>query len=259
MPVLIAFVFGAIVGSFMNVCILRLPKEESIVFPGSHCVSCKRSIAWFDNIPLVSFFVLGRKCRHCAAPISWQYVGIELLTACTFVLFYQTFGLTVKGIAYLLFTLVIIVESAIDFRHRIIPDELTLPGIAAGLILSTVFPSLQNETVFWKGLVQSLLGMLVGGGFLYLLGTIAEFILKKEAMGGGDVKLLAMTGALLGWKAVLWTLFVSSLLGSVAGLFQRLRGGEEKIPFGPYLGLAAVLYLFVGESTIAWYLNSLRI
>src|SRR3989338_6358766 len=181
MPVLAAFVFGAMVGSFLNVCIFRLPKEESIVFPGSHCTSCKHSIAWFDNIPLVSFFLLGRKCRHCAAPISWQYVFVEFLTACTFVVFYHIFGLSVKGGVYLVFTLAIIVESAIDFRHRIIPDEITLSGIVAGLLLSAFFSFFQQETVFWKGLWQSFLGMLVGGGFLYLMGSVAEFILKKEA------------------------------------------------------------------------------
>ncbi|OGW80392.1 MAG: hypothetical protein A3C47_04925 [Omnitrophica bacterium RIFCSPHIGHO2_02_FULL_51_18] len=257
MPVLAAFVFGAMAGSFLNVCIFRLPKEESIIFPGSHCRSCGRAIAWFDNIPLVSFFALKGKCRHCSAKISRQYVAVEFLTACVFVVFYQSFGPSVKGGVYLMLTLAILVESAIDFRHRIIPDSITLPGILIGLVLSAIFPELQGETVFWKGLGHSFFGMLLGGGFLYGMGTLAEFILKKEAMGGGDVKLLAMIGACLGVKAVLWTIFVSSLLGSIFGILQRIRGGEEKIPFGPYLGFAAVLYLFIGESVITWYMNSL--
>ncbi len=255
---LAAFAFGAIVGSFLNVCIFRLPKEESVVFPGSHCTRCDHAIAWHDNIPIVSFFALKGKCRHCGSGISRQYLVVEILTAGLFVFFYQFFGLSVKGAVYLLLTLALIVESAIDFRHRIIPDSITLPGIAVGLALSTAFPSLQAETIFWKGLLRALLGMIVGGGFLYLTGTLAEFILKKEAMGGGDVKLLAMIGACLGVKAVLWTIFVSSLVGAVIGLFQRLRGGEERIPYGPYLGLAAVLYMFFGGPVIAWYMNSLR-
>lgn len=257
MPALAAFVLGAMVGSFLNVCIMRLPKEESIVFPGSHCTSCGHAIAWFDNIPIASFFLLRGRCRHCASGISWQYAAVEFMTACLFVLFYGTFGLSVKGAAYLLLTLALLVQSAIDFRHKIIPDEITLPGILIGLILSAVFPALQRETVVWKGLAQSLLGVLLGGGFLYAVGALAEKLLKKEAMGGGDVKLLAMIGAFLGWKAVCWTIFVSSLGGSVVGGIQRLRGGEEQIPYGPYLGIAAFLYLFFGEPMIAWYARSL--
>lgn len=257
MLTLFVFLFGLIVGSFLNVCILRLPKDESLLFPGSHCVSCNQAIAWQDNIPVVSFLALKGRCRRCGSRISRQYAVVEILTAFIFVFFYAWFGLSVKGAVYLVFTLAILVESAIDWRHKIIPDVITLPGIAAGLVLSALFPSLQGETVFWKGLLQSFLGLIVGGGFLYLLGTVAEWVLKKEAMGGGDVKLLAMIGALLGVQAVFWTIFVSSLVGSLVGIIQRLRGGEERIPYGPYLGLGAVLYIFIGEVCVAWYWNAL--
>lgn len=257
MPIAMSFVFGAMVGSFLNVCIFRLPKNESIVFPASHCLLCKTPIAWHDNIPLVSFFLLKGRCRHCREKISAQYVVVEFLTACVFVLFYRVFGVSVQGMIYLGLTLSLLVETFIDLEHRIIPDEITLPGMLIGLGLSAFIPALHHQTSHWAGLLQSLFGLLIGGGFLYATGTLAEIILKKEAMGGGDVKLLAMIGAFLGWQGVLWTIFVSSVFGSIVGVYLRLRHGEEKIPFGPYLGLAAVLYLFFGQEMIASYFRLL--
>jgi leader peptidase (prepilin peptidase) / N-methyltransferase len=170
-----------------------------------------------------------------------------------FVLFYHFFGPTVKGGVYLLLALALLVQGVIDLRHQIIPDEITLPGIVLGLVLSGFFPGLHEQTLWWKGLGMSFFGVLIGGGFLYAAGTLAEKIMKKEAMGGGDVKLLAMIGAFLGWKAILWTIFISSLLGSVAGVYLRLKRGEVYIPYGPYLGLAAFLFMFFGQSFIGWY------
>ena len=255
MVFLIAFCFGAMVGSFMNVCIFRLPKEESIVFPASHCQSCRKPIQWYDNIPCLSFLMLRGRCRHCRAKISWQYFFIELLSGALFVLFYQKFGLTVNSFFYLAMTLSFVVVSAIDFRHRIIPDGITLPGILIGLAASAVWPSLHGQESWKGGLLQSFVGIMIGGGFLYLAGTLTEIVLKREAMGGGDVKLLAMIGALLGWKGVLWTIFVSSVLGSVVGVYQRVRYGEMYIPYGPYLAGAAFLYLFYGPEIFQWYLG----
>lgn len=242
-------------GSFLNVCIFRLPDGESVVFPASHCRGCKKPIAWYDNVPIFSFLFLRARCRQCGAGISWQYFWIELITALTFVLFYSFFGLTALGIIYLVLTLALLVETAIDFRHQIIPDAITLPGIVLGLLLSFVFPELQGQSSRLWGLIWSFVGLLAGGGFLYLSGTLAEKILKKEAMGGGDVKLLAMIGAFLGWKAVLWTIFVSSFLGSLVGIVMRLARGDERIPFGPYLAAAACLYLFIGNQAIEAYLK----
>ena len=255
MPLLIAFCFGAIVGSFLNVCIIRLPKEESIVFPSSHCVSCNHVIAWFDNIPFFSFLALKGRCRHCGKKISWQYFIVELLTALLFVLFYERFGASPAGILYLVLSLGLLVESVIDMRYKIIPDEISLSGIVIGLLASAVFPSIHHTSSHWRGFLAALIGMLAGGGFLYLAGTIAEWILKKEAMGGGDVKLLAAVGAVLGWQGVVWTIFVSSLLGSIIGIYLRLKKGEELIPFGPYLGMGAFLYMFIGPQTTAWYFH----
>ncbi len=252
---LIAFLTGLIVGSFLNVCIYRLPKEESVVWPASRCLSCQKPIAGYDNIPVVSFIFLRGRCRQCGVKISWQYPAVEFLTAALFVLFYRVFGLSWEGALYLFFSLGLLVQSFIDFRHQIIPDEITLPGILVGFVASGFFPGLHGETFWARGLLQSLIGILAGGGSLYLVGTVAERILKKEAMGGGDVKLLAMIGAFLGWKAVFWTIFVSSLLGAGAGIYLRFKKGEERIPFGPYLAIAAFLYLFFGPRAIKCYQN----
>ena len=255
MPVLILFLLGAAVGSFLNVCMIRIPMRESIVFPGSHCFSCQRPIAWFDNIPILSFFLLKGRCRNCKSKISRQYPVVEGLTALAFVLFYSVFGLTAQGSVYLAFSLALLVVSVIDWKDQIIPDAISLPGIALGLAASLVLPGLQGAASWKDGLVQSLVGMLFGGGILYLIGSAAERILKKEAMGGGDVKLLAMIGAFIGWRGVIWTIFIGSFAGSVIGVALRVSKGQERVPFGPFLALAAVSYLFFGEHAWQWYLN----
>ena len=257
MTTLIIFVVGAVVGSFLNVCILRLPKEESIAFPASHCPSCQGKIAWHDNIPILSFLMLGAKCRYCKKRISRQYLIIETVTGLLFVLFFHAFAFTPKGFLYLYLSLCLLVQAVIDMRYKIIPDEVTLPAIVIGLLVSTVFPQVHGQTTWTGGFLWSIVGILVGGGILYLAGTVAEWILKKEAMGGGDVKLLAAVGAVLGWESVLWTVFVSSLAGSVVGIYLRLRKNEETIPFGPFLALGAFLYMFVGPQTIHWYIHFL--
>jgi len=259
MQALIAFIFGSMVGSFLNVCILRLPKDESVVFPPSHCPGCQKAIAPYDNLPVLSFFILGGRCRHCKSKISWQYPLIEALTGGLFVLFLFYFGLTPKGFLYLYLTLGLLVQTVIDIRYRIIPDQITLPAIVIGLAVSAFFPGIHGQSSHWGGFIASLIGLLAGGGFLYAVGTIAEWILKKEAMGGGDVKLLAAIGAVLGWQAVIWTIFVSALAGSVVGIYTRIRYGEELIPYGPFLAFGAFLYLFIGPQAIDWYLSYLGI
>jgi leader peptidase (prepilin peptidase)/N-methyltransferase len=251
------FAFGAMIGSFLNVCIVRLPLDESIAFPSSHCRACKAPVAWHDNVPVVSWFALGGKCRHCKAKFSGKYPAVEFLTGCLFVLFVLTFGLTAKSAVYLVFSLALLVQTMIDFEHEIIPDVITLPGIVLGFAASFALPELHGQTSRLAALGQSGLGILVGGGSLWAAGAIAERIIKKEAMGGGDVKLLAMVGALTGWPGVLWTIFVSSLFGSVVGIYLRVTAGKERIPFGPYLGLAAFLYLFFGVRAMEWYFRYL--
>ena len=256
-PLILVFILGSAVGSFLNVCILRLPKDESIVFPPSHCTACQKSIAWHDNIPLLSFLFLRGHCRHCQAKISWQYPLIEAVTGILFGVFYQVFGPTPQGFLYLYLTLALMVQSVIDLRYKIIPDGITLPAIVIGLVVSAIFPQIHGQETRVSGFLQSFLGMLAGGGFLYVVGTVAEWVLKKEAMGGGDVKLLAAVGAVIGWRGVVWTIFVASFVGSIGGLYLRLTKGEELIPFGPYLALGAFLYLFVGPTAIEWYFNFL--
>jgi len=255
----ILLLLGAAVGSFLNVCIFRIPKNESIVFPVSHCQACQHPIAWRDNIPVVSFFVLKGRCRHCHAPISSQYVWVEVSGIVLFLLFYFVFGLTVRGAVYLILSLALLTESLIDWKHQIIPDGITLSGIVIGLAVSGLFPELHGESVWFKGLLSAGLGVLLGGGVLYALGTVSEWIMKKETMGGGDVKLLAMIGAVLGWKGVFGTLLVSSFVGSAVGIFLRWRRGQEKIPFGPYLALGAFLYLFFGQQMMDAYLGLFKL
>lgn len=257
MLILTAFVFGAIIGSFLNVCVLRLPRNESIVFPPSHCMACNTGIRWYDNIPVVSYFILGGKCRNCGARFSVRYALVEALTGALFALIAAKYGNAPLTYIYAVFTAALIVETFIDFDHQIIPDEITLPGIGIGFFLSIPFPQMHGHFLWPEAAFQSLIGILLGGGILYAMAVIAEWVLKKEAMGGGDIKLLAMIGAVLGWKGVVWTLFVSSLLGSAVGIYQRVRNGQQLIPYGPYLAAAAVAYLFFGAQAFAWYATRL--
>lgn len=251
----LAALLGACIGSFLNVCIVRLPEDRSIVFPGSHCVTCKTPIFWYDNIPVLSYLWLRGRCRKCRTGISAVYPLVEIVSAALFVLFYVTFGMTPAAFVYLGLSLALLVETIIDLRYQIIPDEITLPGIVLGLLASTLWPGLHHADIWWSGALASGLGILVGGGFLYAAGTLAEKILKKEAMGGGDVKLLGFIGAVLGWQGVLWTVLVSSFTGAIAGSILRWTTGEERIPFGPYLALGAFLYIFFGQSSIRWYIQ----
>ncbi len=249
------------VGSFLNVCIYRLPREESILSPRSHCPHCRKSLAWYDNVPLVSYLILKGKCRYCGGRIRARYFIVEFLTALLFLLLLGKFGLSFELPIYLIFTCGLIIATFTDFEHWIIPDVVTYPGIILGLILSTVYPDLQRTALHWskvctgswEGLLASLLGAISGGAFLYLVGTIGEKVAKKEAMGGGDVKLIAVVGAFLGWQLVALTIFLSALSGSLVGIVQKLKKGESYIPYGPYLALGAIISLLWGERLIKWY------
>lgn len=249
MLTLISIIFGAMVGSFLNVCIHRLPKEESIVRPGSHCPKCKTPIRFYDNIPLLSYLLLGGKCRHCKAPISIQYPIVEAITALSSFFLFITFGVSLSFFYYFSFVAALIAITVIDLYHQIIPDVISLPGIVIGLLGSLVIP----QITFWS----SLIGVLSGGGSLFLVATVYQWLFKREGMGGGDVKLLAMIGAFLGWKAVILTIFLSSFIGSIIGITVMLIKGKDfkyAIPFGPFLALGAVISLFLGENLISWYL-----
>ena len=245
----VSIIFGAMVGSFLNVCIHRLPKEESIVRPGSHCPKCKTPIRFYDNIPLLSYLLLGGKCRHCKAPISIQYPIVEAITALSSFFLFITFGVSLSFFYYFSFVAALIAITVIDLYHQIIPDVISLPGIVIGLLGSLVIP----QITFWS----SLIGVISGGGSLFLVATVYQWLFKREGMGGGDVKLLAMIGAFLGWKAVILTIFLSSFIGSIIGITVMLIKGKDfkyAIPFGPFLALGAVISLFWGENLISWYL-----
>ena len=247
---LISIVFGGIVGSFLNVCIFRLPKEESIIWPGSHCPHCKTPIKSYDNIPLISYVLLRGKCRQCHGSISLQYPLVEGITALSSLLLIMKFGLSVTYLIYFAFVAALIVITVIDLYHQIIPDVISLPGIGVGLLASL--------TVSQINFMNSLLGILCGGGSLFLVATLYQWLFKREGMGGGDVKLLAMIGAFLGWKAVIVTILLGSLVGSITGIILMVSKGKDfkyAIPFGPFLSFGAVVALFYGENIIRWYLG----
>ncbi len=238
---IIAFIFGAAIGSFLNVCIWRIPEAKSIVFPSSHCTRCGKSIRPYDNIPLLSWLILRGRCRDCGEAISPRYPLVELLTALLSVAMFWKYGLSLPYVAAFVFTAALIVITFIDFDHQIIPDVISLPGIPVFFLLA-VF-------VMGIGFLDALLGLLIGGGFLYLVAVGYELLAKREGMGGGDIKLLAMIGAFLGWKSLFFVVFMSSILGALVGIaLIMIKGKDMKyaVPFGPFLSIAAVMYLFVG-------------
>ena len=277
---IIIFILGISIGSFLNVCIYRMPAGISIVTPRSRCPKCEKMIVWYDNIPLLSWLLLRGKCRNCQTPISIRYFLVELLTGICFMLVFHAFSSYPAAVfVYWIVTGCLIVITFIDLDHFIIPDEISLPGIIFGLgfsIFMVYFPTLQpgfiisipGITSLWAGkyipLFNSLTGLLLGGGSLYLIGVIAKAILKKDAMGGGDVKLLAFLGAFLGWQLILLTIMLSSLVGSIIGSIQLYAAKKETeksqlatdhyIPFGPYLALGAFISMIWGNQLIEWYI-----
>ena len=250
--VLIAGVMGLIVGSFLNVVIYRLPLGQSLATPRSRCRNCGYTLQWFDNIPVFSWLYLGGRCRQCGAAVSIQYPAVELITA---VLFMLVIMFTPPGpliASRLLLVCVLIALFGIDLEHQILPNVITLPGIAAGVLFSLIAPP------GWK---EALLGALLGGGILYAIAWGYYLWRREEGMGMGDVKMLAMIGAFLGWKAVLVTLVLSSLAGSVIGLAMMAAQRttmKYALPFGTFLALGAVIAMFVGDPLVAWYSGFLQ-
>jgi leader peptidase (prepilin peptidase) / N-methyltransferase len=236
----ISSLFGAIVGSFLNVVILRLPDpNDSIIFPPSHCPRCKTPLSWFENIPLFSYIFLCGRCRHCHDPISCQYPIVELLMATLAAAVVFRFGISITSAGYFIFCSALLVIIWIDIHHQIIPDVISLPGIGIGFLFSFV-----NSFITWK---DSLIGLLAGGGTLYAIALIYYLLRKQEGMGGGDIKLLAMIGAFLGWQSLPFVIFMSSITGSIFGLLAMIpqqKGGMTRIPFGPFLSCSALIYLF---------------
>lgn len=240
---------GLAVGSFLNVCIHRLPERRSLVRPGSRCPRCGYELRWFDNIPVVSYIVLAGRCRKCRERISPRYPIVELVTMGLFVLHYAVFGLTALFVVRLIFACALVVLFAIDLEHQILPDVITLPGIVAGLICSLALP---------PGILSSLAGMVAGGGILFIIAEAWSRLRDVEAMGFGDVKMLAMVGAVLGLELVIVTFVLSSFLGGIAGLVLIVSGRgtmASKVPFGTFLAAAALLASLWGERLAEWYVG----
>ncbi len=249
-----AFFYGVAVGSFLNVCIYRHPRSLSMIRSRSMCPSCREKISFYDNIPVLSYLILRARCRHCGAKISLRYPVVELAAGLFAVAIVSRYGLSWEGLFLYVLVGALLVVTFIDIDHQIIPDVITYPGIVIGLSCSFWL-----EHITFK---ESLLGTLLGGGILLLVAWGYYLFTKKEGMGGGDVKLLAMIGAFLGWKAVIFTIFVGSAFGTLVGIATVLRtkegGRKTAIPFGPFLSMGALVYLFQGPQIIAWYMRLMR-
>lgn len=265
----LVFWFGACMGSFLNVCIYRIPREESVISPGSHCPHCKKAIQWYDNIPLISFCALRARCRHCQGAISPRYVIVETLIAVLFVMVWlkadpapflamapihsfpiiPIFWLVIFGLA---------LGTFVDLEHMIIPDRVSLGGIVLGLCFSAIAPALHGQPNAYGGFISSLLGASLGVGVLWGIAVLGKLIFRKDAMGMGDVKLMGAIGAFLGWPAVIFTLMISSFLGAIFGVSMILAGKKEmqsRIPFGPYIAVAALIWMLWGPTILHAYIN----
>jgi leader peptidase (prepilin peptidase)/N-methyltransferase len=247
---LLIYVFGIglCVGSFLNVCIFRLPQGNSIVSPPSACPGCDTPIRWYDNLPLISYAILRGRCRKCKTAISIRYPFVELLTGLFALIVVLHFGYRWASLVYFVFIAALLVITFIDIDHRIIPDVISLPGIPLGFVASFALP------VTWT---DSLFGVLLGGGSLLAIAWGYQLITGKDGMGGGDIKLLAMIGAVVGWQGVIFTIMASSLIGTIVGILLMIRAGKGMklaIPFGPFLAIGAILHVFFGPQIIHWYL-----
>lgn len=268
------FILGAIVGSFLNVVIHRIPNEESIVFPNSACPNCKTPIKAYDNIPILSWLILRGKCRGCAQPIAARYPAVELLTALLFLLVYWQTGLSPVLPVYLVFVSAIIALIFIDAEHMILPNVITYPLLALALLVRIIFPIAFEQSYFrdvffapatyisdqpaWLvSLFSAVVGALAGGGSLWLVGAIWKKIRGVDAMGLGDVKMMLGVGALLGWRMAALSIFLGAFVGAIVGISmiatQKDRDMQTQIPFGIFLGIGSIVSLLFGEQLIRWY------
>jgi len=270
-----AFLFGLIVGSFLNVCILRIPADKSIVLPASSCPKCGKDIAPYDNIPVLSWVFLGGKCRNCKTKISAMYPAVELLTGLLFLGCYLVFGLTVDALKWAVFAALLVVLTVTDLRERILPDEVNFFGLGAGLLFSFFTKSLDG-TALWMAnrwfdypppqfalsFADAALGAIAGSGLLWLVAEGYFRLRGREGMGLGDVKMMAAVGAFLGLKRTMLTVLLGSLLGSVIGIFLIVvskKGRDYELPFGTFLGVGALLVVFFGTPALRWYESLLAV
>ncbi|MEK6727678.1 MAG: prepilin peptidase [Candidatus Omnitrophota bacterium] len=258
----VAFIFGSIVGSFLNVCIHRMPQNQSVVWPRSHCPNCKKRIPGYDNVPFLSFIALRGRCRYCREKISLRYPFVELITALAFALFFGQYALSYDFFVYTLFACLLIIATFIDIKQRIIPDEISIGGAILGFIFSAIRGLNLNPLSFnFKPVFNSFLGIIVGGGIIWITGALFDLVYFKllkrppiqgetESMGGGDIKLLAMIGAFLGWRGALLTFFIAPFFGLIIGVINLLVKKDHTIPYGPFLALAALLSIFWANKII---------
>jgi len=258
-----AFVVGGCFGSLLNVCIYRIPLGVSIVYPGSHCSVCGSPIPWYNNIPIFSWFILKGRAACCGTRIDRRYWIIEAITAVLFLAIFLKYYTEGAGVVlcYALMVFGLIAASGIDMDHFIIPDRFTLGGVVAGIVCSTLVPELHHQTSAWKGFNAALGGAFVSGLVLWLVATIGSKIFKKEAMGMGDVKFIAGMGAFLGTSSIVWVIPVSAFIGSIFGIFLIFtKGGTwgTRMPYGPFLALAAILWIFGGSDATQAYFDHIQ-
>jgi leader peptidase (prepilin peptidase) / N-methyltransferase len=247
MVLVLAALFGLVIGSFLNVCIYRLPRDQSIVWPASRCTTCGRALAWYENVPVLSWALLRGRCRTCGERISVMYPVVEAVTGVMFVVMAAHFGVTPLFALRVLFGCAMVVLFVIDLQHQILPNEITVPGIAVGLVASALLE---------PGWRDALIGAIAGGGSLWLIAAAYQRLRGKEGLGFGDVKMLAMIGAFLGWKLMLLTLVFASLTGSFVALLLMLAkraDWQSKLPLGTFLALGALLASVYGDVIVDWY------
>jgi leader peptidase (prepilin peptidase) / N-methyltransferase len=250
MSVVLACSLGLLIGSFLNVVIHRLPRKQSLMWPGSHCPACDTSIAPLDNIPLLSYAFLKGCCRSCGIHITGRYPTVEAVNGLAYGLIVWYFGLGYQSVIYAAFFSALLAVSYIDFDYQIIPDAITLPGIGLGVLTAV--------TVLPTGLWNSVFGLLLGGGVLFVLAWISPYLFGKEGMGGGDIKLLAMIGAFLGWKAVVLTMLIGAIIGAIVGVTLiacKILRRDQYLPFGPFLALGAIVSMFFHQELFNWYVG----
>ncbi len=250
------FILGLMIGSFLNVCSFRLPRGESVVFPGSHCPQCGSGVKWYDNIPLVSFLALGGKCRNCKNRISIRYFFGELLCGLGWLGLWLMYGISVKFFAGIILFSILLTVTFTDFETGLVPDKMTFPGMAAGFVLSAIFPQLHAREIWYLGLLDSVLGLLAGGGVLILTAWLGSLIFRKESMGGGDVKLLAMIGTFLGWEKAVLIFFFAPLTAIFFALYMKYAKKSETIPFGPFLALTGAVFFTHGDKIISYLFST---
>jgi leader peptidase (prepilin peptidase)/N-methyltransferase len=262
----LAFLAGLLIGSFLNVCIYRLPRDLSVVRPRSYCPGCEKPIAWYDNIPAVSYLILRGRCRHCKAKIPLRYLLVELATAAAFAICVLALGPTLAALKFAMFSAILITLLATDFEERILPDEFTLGGAVVGVVFAAVVPIDSGIVTFllsnalglrMASVAEALVSAWVAGGAIWLVGWLYEKIRHREGMGFGDVKMIAMIGAFLGFQETLLTLILASVLGSVSGVIYVLITKKDmstyELPFGSFIGLAGLVVALWGHVVRPWY------